>query len=147
MQWNESHSPTTHLLHFMYSVATDILLFRRWRNLATKKRKEAQKQIPILFSSKISSIIYKFTLCSILFCLWDFFVWFRIVFSSWFNNIVNSVDIYPCLFFSLVFRIIRHFRLSDRRSVPFRSDSRDSNVFSYSEEQSTVTIQLGTRLQ
>jgi hypothetical protein len=31
----------------MYSVAADILLFRRWHDLATKKRKEAQKQIPI----------------------------------------------------------------------------------------------------
>jgi hypothetical protein len=27
--------------------ATDILLFRRWCDLAAKKRKEAQKQIPI----------------------------------------------------------------------------------------------------
>jgi hypothetical protein len=31
----------------MYSVATNILLFRHWYDLATKKRKEAQKQIPI----------------------------------------------------------------------------------------------------
>jgi hypothetical protein len=29
----------------MYSVATDVLLFRRWLDLAAKKRKEAQKQI------------------------------------------------------------------------------------------------------
>jgi hypothetical protein len=28
--------------------ATDILLFRRWHDLATKKRKEVQKQIPII---------------------------------------------------------------------------------------------------
>jgi hypothetical protein len=31
----------------MYSVARDILLFRHWHDLAAKKRKEAQKQIPI----------------------------------------------------------------------------------------------------
>jgi hypothetical protein len=31
----------------MYSVAADILLFRCWCDLAAKKRKEAQKQIPI----------------------------------------------------------------------------------------------------
>jgi hypothetical protein len=31
----------------MYSVATDVLLFKRWRDLAAKKRKKAQKQIPI----------------------------------------------------------------------------------------------------
>jgi hypothetical protein len=31
----------------MYSVATSVLLFRRWLDLAAKKRKEAQKQIPI----------------------------------------------------------------------------------------------------
>jgi hypothetical protein len=39
----------------MYSVATatDVLLFRHWYDLATKKRKEAQKQIPITdFSQK-----------------------------------------------------------------------------------------------
>jgi hypothetical protein len=29
------------------ATATDVLLFRRWHDLATKKRKEAQKQIPI----------------------------------------------------------------------------------------------------
>jgi hypothetical protein len=29
------------------ATATDVLLFRRWRGLAAKKRKEAQKQIPI----------------------------------------------------------------------------------------------------
>jgi hypothetical protein len=29
------------------ATATDVLLFRRWRDLAAKKRKEAQKQIPI----------------------------------------------------------------------------------------------------
>jgi tRNA A-37 threonylcarbamoyl transferase component Bud32 len=29
------------------ATATDVLLFRRLRNLAAKKRKEAQKQIPI----------------------------------------------------------------------------------------------------
>jgi hypothetical protein len=35
--------------------ATDVLLFRRWHDLATKKRKEAQKQIPITnFSKKIN---------------------------------------------------------------------------------------------
>jgi hypothetical protein len=27
--------------------ATDILMFRRWHDLAAKKRKEAHKQIPI----------------------------------------------------------------------------------------------------
>jgi hypothetical protein len=31
--------------------------------------------------------------------------------------------------FSLVFRVIRHFRLPDRPSVPSRSDNRDSTVF------------------
>jgi hypothetical protein len=31
----------------MYSVAIDVVLFRRRRDLAAKKRKEAQKQIPI----------------------------------------------------------------------------------------------------
>jgi hypothetical protein len=30
------------------ATATDVLLFRRWRDLAAKKRKEAQKQIPII---------------------------------------------------------------------------------------------------
>jgi uncharacterized protein (UPF0264 family) len=29
------------------ATATDVLLFRHWRDLAAKKRKEAQKQIPI----------------------------------------------------------------------------------------------------
>jgi hypothetical protein len=29
------------------ATATDVLLFRSWRNIAAKKRKEAQKQIPI----------------------------------------------------------------------------------------------------
>jgi hypothetical protein len=29
------------------TTATDVLLFRRWRDLAAKKRKEAQKQMPI----------------------------------------------------------------------------------------------------
>jgi hypothetical protein len=29
------------------AITTDVLLFRRWRDLAAKKRKEAQKQIPI----------------------------------------------------------------------------------------------------
>jgi hypothetical protein len=29
------------------ATTTDVLLFRRWRDLAAKKRKEAQKQIPI----------------------------------------------------------------------------------------------------
>jgi hypothetical protein len=29
------------------ATATDVLLLRRWRDLAAKKRKEAQKQIPI----------------------------------------------------------------------------------------------------
>jgi hypothetical protein len=29
------------------AIAADVLLFRRWRDLAAKKRKEAQKQIPI----------------------------------------------------------------------------------------------------
>jgi hypothetical protein len=31
----------------VYSVATDVLQFRHWRDLAAKKRKEAQVQIPI----------------------------------------------------------------------------------------------------
>jgi hypothetical protein len=30
------------------ATAADVLLFRRWRDLAAKKRKEAQKQIPII---------------------------------------------------------------------------------------------------
>jgi hypothetical protein len=35
------------------ATATDVLLFRRWGDLAAKKRKEAQKQIPIAnFSNK-----------------------------------------------------------------------------------------------
>jgi hypothetical protein len=29
------------------ATATDVLLFRRWHDIAAKKRKEAQKQIPI----------------------------------------------------------------------------------------------------
>jgi hypothetical protein len=29
------------------ATATDVLLFRHWRDLAAKKRKEAQKQIPV----------------------------------------------------------------------------------------------------
>jgi hypothetical protein len=29
------------------ATATDVLLFRSWRDLAAKKRTEAQKQIPI----------------------------------------------------------------------------------------------------
>jgi hypothetical protein len=29
------------------ATATDILLFRHWRDLAAKKRKESQKQVPI----------------------------------------------------------------------------------------------------
>jgi hypothetical protein len=40
---NETPSPCIFYV-FMYSVA---LLFRHWHDLATKKRKEAQKQIPI----------------------------------------------------------------------------------------------------
>jgi hypothetical protein len=32
----------------MYSVATDVLLYRLWHDCAAKKRKEAQKQIPII---------------------------------------------------------------------------------------------------
>jgi hypothetical protein len=34
------------------AIATDVLLFRRWRDLAAKKRKEAQKQIPSTDFSK-----------------------------------------------------------------------------------------------
>jgi hypothetical protein len=30
------------------ATGTDVLLFRRWRDLAAKKRKEAQRQIPIV---------------------------------------------------------------------------------------------------
>jgi hypothetical protein len=36
----------------MYLVATDLLLLRRWLDLAAKKRKEAQKQIPITYFLK-----------------------------------------------------------------------------------------------
>jgi hypothetical protein len=56
----------------MYSVATDVLLFRRWRDLATKKRKEAQKQIPItnflknkLFNLKIYIMLNTIFVCEI----------------------------------------------------------------------------------
>jgi hypothetical protein len=37
------------------ATATDVLLFRRWRDLAARKRKEAQKQIPItnFFKNKL----------------------------------------------------------------------------------------------
>jgi tRNA A-37 threonylcarbamoyl transferase component Bud32 len=34
------------------ATATDVLLFRRWRDLAAKKRKEAQKQMPITYFLK-----------------------------------------------------------------------------------------------
>jgi hypothetical protein len=34
------------------ATATDVLLFRRWRDLAAKKRKEVQKQMPITFLQK-----------------------------------------------------------------------------------------------
>jgi hypothetical protein len=30
------------------ATASDVLLFRRWRDLAAKKRRKAQKQIPII---------------------------------------------------------------------------------------------------
>jgi hypothetical protein len=45
----------------MYSVAADVPLFRRWRDLAAKNRKEAQKQIPITDFLK-NKLISKFTL-------------------------------------------------------------------------------------
>jgi hypothetical protein len=45
------------------ATATDVLLFRRWRDLAAKKRKEAQKQIRITNFLKINYLIYKFTFC------------------------------------------------------------------------------------
>jgi hypothetical protein len=46
------------------ATARGVLLFRRWRDLAAKKRKEAQKQIPFYnFSKKINCFIFKFTLC------------------------------------------------------------------------------------
>jgi hypothetical protein len=84
------------------ATATDVLLFRRWRDLAAKKRKEAQKQIPIVnFLNEINSSIYKFALYFFYFCLWDFFIWYHIVFSSQFNKIINRVDIYPLFFISL----------------------------------------------
>jgi hypothetical protein len=38
----------------------DVQLFRRWRDLAAKKRKEAQEQIPPTDFFK-SSFVYKFT--------------------------------------------------------------------------------------
>jgi hypothetical protein len=69
----------------MYSVATDVLLFRRWRDLAAKKRKEAQKQIPItnflnFFHLQIYILLKPIFVCEIF--SFD-------VFSSQFNNIVN----------------------------------------------------------
>jgi tRNA A-37 threonylcarbamoyl transferase component Bud32 len=45
------------------ATAMDVLLFRQWRDLAAKKRKEAQKQFPLSITLKINSLIYKFTLC------------------------------------------------------------------------------------
>jgi hypothetical protein len=45
------------------ATATDVLLFRRWHDLATKKRKEFRSKYPLLISKKINTFIYKFTLC------------------------------------------------------------------------------------
>jgi hypothetical protein len=41
------NSIETALAYVEQETATDVLLFRRWHDLATKKRKEAQKQILI----------------------------------------------------------------------------------------------------
>jgi hypothetical protein len=46
------------------ATATDVLLFRRWRDLAAKKRKEAQKQIPITNFLKNIYILFLFEIFS-----------------------------------------------------------------------------------
>jgi hypothetical protein len=45
------------------ATATDALLFMRWRDLAAKKRKEAQKQKAITNLKKKLTFIFKFALC------------------------------------------------------------------------------------
>jgi hypothetical protein len=71
------------------ATATDVLLFRDWRDLAAKKRKEAQKQKPVTNFLKKNSFIYKFAFCLILFLFVRFLICCCVVFSSQFNNIVN----------------------------------------------------------
>jgi hypothetical protein len=44
---NSIKTPLAYIEQQREATATDVLLFRRWHDLAAKKRKEAQKQIPI----------------------------------------------------------------------------------------------------
>jgi hypothetical protein len=59
---NSIETTLAYVEHQRETTATDVLLFRRRCNRATKKRKEAQKQIPISNFLK-KTFIYKFTLC------------------------------------------------------------------------------------
>jgi hypothetical protein len=79
-------APTTHLPHFTHSVAsaTDILLFRHWHDLAGKKRRQDQKQIPttiffkkILFHLQIYIMLNTTSVCEILY-LMPYYLFFTI---------------------------------------------------------------------
>jgi hypothetical protein len=55
------------------ATATDVLLFRRWRDVAAKKRKEAQNQVPITnFLKKLTLSFTNLHLIKYYFCLRDF---------------------------------------------------------------------------
>jgi hypothetical protein len=55
------------------ATATDVLLFRCWHDLAAKKRKEAQKQIPTTnFLKKLTLSFSNLHYVKDCFCLWDF---------------------------------------------------------------------------
>jgi hypothetical protein len=57
------------------ATATDVLLFRRWRDLAAKKRKEAQKQIPIRnFLKKINTHLQIYIMLNTIFVCEIFFI-------------------------------------------------------------------------
>jgi hypothetical protein len=105
--FNSIETARTYVDQKREATATDVLLFRRWCDLAGKKRKDTQKQIPTtnFFIKKKKKIPFtNLHNVKYYFCLWDFFIWCRAVFSSKFNNIVNWVDIYPRLFhYSSVF--------------------------------------------
>lgn len=109
--------------------ATDVPLFKLWRDFASKKWKEAQKQIPLTISSKIKILQFYIMLNTVFVCeVFTFDVLLYFLCDLIVNHIMSLAGICPRLLRQFI--VLRKFSIIRPLFGPFTLDIRDSILLS-----------------